>query len=88
MQDVYRTGLTQETHVLDNHAGYTAPIRQHELDYSRSGLYLPCLADVHHEVGVDHTDHLSDVCIVHRIKRTVFVLSQSWGEVYRKNSLT
>ena len=23
----------------------------------RWGIYLPCLADRHHEVGIDHTDH-------------------------------
>ena len=47
----------------------TAPIRQHELDHTDhtdQESYLPCLADVDHDVVIihtdhtDHTDHLSD----------------------------
>ena len=45
--------------VLD-HADDTAPTRQHELDHTRPGIYLPCLADLDHGVGTDHTDHLSE----------------------------
>ena len=42
--------------VLDQ-ADYTAPIRQHALDHTRSGIDLPCLTDLDYEVGIDHTDH-------------------------------
>ena len=35
--------------VLD-HADYTAPTRQRELDHARTGIYLPCLADLDHEL--------------------------------------
>ena len=31
-----------------DHADYTSPTRQHELDHTRSGTDLPCLADLHH----------------------------------------
>ena len=37
-------------HVLD-HADYTAPTR-HELRSCRSGINLPCLADLDHELGI------------------------------------
>ena len=43
-------------------AEYTACTRQHELNHTRSGTDLPCLTDRDHEVGTDHTDHLSEVC--------------------------
>ena len=38
---------------------YSAPTRQHELDRTRSGIDLPCLADIDHEIGIDE---LSEVC--------------------------
>ena len=60
MQDLYSKDSAQETRSTTvDHAGYTAPTRQHELDRSyhrSSGIYLPCLADLD-EVGIDHTDH-------------------------------
>ena len=34
---------------------YTAPTRQHELDHTdhtRSGIDLPCMADLDHQVGI------------------------------------
>ena len=27
----------------------------------RETIYLPCLADLDHQVGIDHADHLSEV---------------------------
>ena len=36
-------------HALD-HAEHTGPIRQHELDGTRSGIDLPCLVDLDHEL--------------------------------------
>ena len=46
-------------HVLD-HADYTAPTRQHELDHTDQE-YLPCLANLSdHELGNDYL-YLSDV---------------------------
>ena len=53
-------------HVRD-HADFAAPTRQHELYHTTSGIYLPCMADLHHEVGIDYlydTDHLYDLCSV------------------------
>ena len=41
-----------------NHAGYTVPTRRHELDRYRSGTYLPCLADVGHELGIPCVNNL------------------------------
>ena len=29
-------------------------------------MYLPCLADLNHELGTDHTDRLSEVCLPFR----------------------
>ena len=61
---VLSTGPTQATCALDR-ADYTAPTRQHELyhtdhtdhtdntdhaDHARSGIYLPCLGDLDHEL--------------------------------------
>ena len=43
-------------HVLHN-VDCMDPTRENELDYTRSGEYLPRLADLHHAVGKDHTDH-------------------------------
>ena len=43
-----------------DHADYTAPTRQHKLDHTdhtRSVIDLPCLEDLDHNVGIDHTDH-------------------------------
>ena len=55
-------------HVLDGARGM-APTRQHELDHTdhtdQEYTYLPCLADLEREVGIDltdHTDHLAEVC--------------------------
>ena len=36
------------------HADYTAPTRQHEVDRTRSGIDLPCLADLDHDLGIDY----------------------------------
>ena len=32
------------------YAGHTAPTQQHEVDHARSGIYLPCLEDLGHEL--------------------------------------
>ena len=55
-------------HVLvTDHEGYTAPTRRQELRRSyRSEMYLPILTDVDHQVGIDRTDDLSQVCNVPR----------------------
>ena len=42
--------IQSRKHALD-HADYTAPTRQHELDRHKSGIYVPCLADRDDEVG-------------------------------------
>ena len=47
-------------HMLD-HADYAAPIRQHEVDHHHIGNVY-ALRDLHHEVRMDHTDHLPDAC--------------------------
>ena len=57
--------------VLDR-ADYTALTRQHELDHTdrtdpidhtdQECIYL-LLKDLDNEVGVDHTDHVSEVCL-------------------------
>ena len=57
--------------VLD-HAHYTAPTRQHELDHTvhtdhtdQEHIYLPCLADLDREVyccTLVGIDYLSDLC--------------------------
>ena len=45
-----------------DHADYTAPTKQHELLIDHTDQeYLPCLAELDHSMGLDHTDHLSDV---------------------------
>ena len=53
--------LQPRKHIL-NHAGYTAPTRQHELDHKAHTDhtyhtdhtdYLPCLADLDYEAGID-----------------------------------
>ena len=36
-----------------DYTGYTGPSRRHELDQTISGIHLPCLADLHHDVGTD-----------------------------------
>ena len=43
--------------VLDR-ADYTAATRQHELDHTD---HTDQEKDLDHEVGIDHTDHLSEV---------------------------
>ena len=50
-------------HVLVDHAGYAAPTRQHELDHTdhTDQEAISALKHLDHEVGTDHTDHLSDV---------------------------
>jgi len=55
-QDIYNTDLliAQETCPAVDHAGYTAPTRQHELRLCRSAVYLPCLADLDHELYWEH----------------------------------
>ena len=52
-------------HVLyhADHADYTAPIGQHELDRSRSGIDLPCLADDDLDHDLSDLSNLSEVCI-------------------------
>ena len=45
MQDISNLG----EYVLD-HAGCTAPTQQHEVDHADQEIYLPCLADVDHEL--------------------------------------
>ena len=58
MQDVYSNGPTQEIHgrscrLYGSHpATWAISYRSH-----RSGVYLACLTDLDHEVGIDHTDH-------------------------------
>ena len=60
MQDLYSTDQPQPTYL--DQAGYTAPTRQHELDHTdQVPIYLPCLADLDHDAGTDHTDHLSEL---------------------------
>ena len=44
-------------YVLD-HAGYTAPTLQHELDHTDQESIGPEYSD---KTGIDHTDHLSEV---------------------------
>ena len=41
---------TQQICATVDHAGYTGPIRQHGLDHTRSGIDLPYLADLGHEL--------------------------------------
>ena len=51
VQDLHSTYVFNPAkHVLD-HADYTAPTR-HELRSCRSGINLPCLADLDHELGI------------------------------------
>ena len=65
MQDLCSTDPTHKTHVVFiDHADYTGPIRQRELDHTKTAIDLPCLTDLHHEVGIDHlydTDRLAEV---------------------------
>ena len=45
----YSTGATQETCPAIDHAGYTAPTRQHELDHTdQEFIYLSALKDLDH----------------------------------------
>ena len=37
-----------------------APTGQHGQIIQIRTLYLPCLTDLDHEMGIDHTDHVSD----------------------------
>ena len=41
-----------------DHAGYTAPTLQHELDHTDQESIGPEYSD---KTGIDHTDHLSEV---------------------------
>ena len=45
---------------MPSHVGYAAPTWQHELDPTDQ-RNLSALEDLDHEVGTDHTDHLSEV---------------------------
>lgn len=55
---------TQETCTIYlDHVDYTCPTGQHELNHARSGTDLPCLEDLHHDVGIHDLSHdLSEVC--------------------------
>ena len=58
--------LQSRKYVL-NHAGYTATTRQHELDHTDHTDHtdqrnLSALEHVDCSVGIDHTNHLSEVC--------------------------
>ena len=38
---------------MPGHTGYAVPTRQHKLDHTdQESIYLPCLADQNHEVGI------------------------------------
>ena len=59
MRDLYNTGLTQETspgpcRLYGSHPATRA--RSY-----RSGLYLPCLADLDHEAGIDYLSEVLNV---------------------------
>ena len=69
---LYGADPTQEAWI--DHEDYTSPTRQHELQYiiqimqiiqiiQDRGTNLPCLADLDHGVGIDHTDHLAEVWV-------------------------
>ena len=60
MQDLYsRSKDPSQEHVLE-HADYAAPTRQDELVIIQI-RHLSDLNDLHHEVGIHHTDHLAEV---------------------------
>ena len=54
-----------------DHADYTARTRQHELDHTdhtyhtdhtdQEYIYLPCLADLHHEEGINDLIYVTEV---------------------------
>ena len=55
----------------------TAPTRQHGLDHTRSGIFLP-LKDLDHEVGIYHREHdLFKMCNIVRTQTQRLMLGRS-----------
>ena len=79
MQDLYTTNSTQETCPID-YADYTAPTQKHDQHHTRSGIYLPCLADLDHEVGLIIWGPLSVPHVKNRDDgyRTLFDRTGAW----------
>ena len=69
MQDLHSTDSTQEKCATVDHAGYTGPTRQHELDRTRSGIDLAS-KDPDHEARIDDLCDLSQVRNIIRKKKT------------------
>ena len=53
VQNLHGTDPTQETCAIADHADYTGPTRQHELDHTRSGIDLSALKDLDHKAEID-----------------------------------
>ena len=56
-----------------DHANYKAPTRRHELDHTdytdrtdNDFIYLPCLADLEHDVRIDSLDHAGYTASTHQ----------------------
>ena len=72
--------IQSRIYVLD-HAGCTPPAQQRERDHTdQEYIYLPCLTDVEHGVGIDYLDNdLSEVMMVDDKGLIGGIERGSWG---------
>ena len=77
MQDLHSTDPIQPREPVLNHAHYTAPTRQHELDHTdhtdhtdQDSICPAWQMSIDHQVGINHTDRLSEECTILRYSST------------------